>query len=422
MTPIAPAKAGEGLLTVSRYAAPMRLQQITERYLWIVGNLLVIGLFAIDLSQLHGLRVGDNVMWGRDFLNLWAGGRLAIDGRLDALYDLGRYHDFLQQSFGPLALHIYSYPPTSLLLDVPFGALPYPLAYALWTIGGAALFWWAARPHLRAAGLPAWLALVTPAATINLWAGHFGFLMGALWLLAFRDVDDRPKRAGLTTALMAVKPHMALLIPLLLLRRARWATILVAAAGVATIGAASLIAFGPGLWRTYLHATAALEISTMAMRDQFFQTMMTTTTVTMHQHALTVPFAGIAQAVTAVAALALLWRATAGGAPLAKLCFPAATATFLVLPYAFDYDMTVATLGLMLTLHRRWDALAGWERAALGAGFLVPQAGILLAMAGVPLVPVILLAALVVQLRAEGLLRRPESTRAEPVDALSALR
>jgi hypothetical protein len=218
---------------------------------------------------------------------------------------------------------------------------------------------------------------------------------------------------------MAVKPHMALLIPLLLLRRARWATIIVAGAGVATIGAASQIAFGPGLWRTYLHATAALEVSTMAMGDQFFQTMMTTTTVAMHQHALTVPFAGIAQA---VAALALLWRATAGVAPLAKLCFPAATATFLVLPYAFDYDMTVATLGLMLTLHRRWGALAGWERAALGAGFLVPQAGILLAMAGVPLVPVILLAALVVQLRAEGLLRRPESTRAEPVDALSALR
>lgn len=397
----------------------MRLQQVTERYLWIVGNLLVVGLFAIDLSQLHGLRVADNVMWGRDFLNLWAGGRLAIAGRLDALYDLGRYHDFLQASFGPLALHIYSYPPTSLLLDLPFGALPYPLAYALWTIGGAALFGWAARAHLREAGLPAWLALATPAATINLWAGHFGFLMGALWLLAFRDLDGRPKRAGLTTALMAVKPHMALLIPLLLLRRGRWTTILVAGAGVAAIAVASLLAFGPGLWRTYLHATAALEVSTMAMGDQFFQTMMVTTTVAMHQHALTAPLAGIAQIATAVAALVLLWRAMAGGGALARLCFPAATATFLVLPYAFDYDMTVAALGLMLTLHRRWDALAGWERAVLGAGFLVPQGGILLAMAGVPLVPVILLAALVVQLQAEGFLLRPKSVRAEPVEALS---
>ena len=382
----------------------MRLQRITERYLWIVGNLLVIGLFAIDISQLHGLRVDDNVMWGRDFLNLWAGGRLAIEGRLDALYDLGRYHDFLQASFGPLALHLYSYPPTSLLLDLPFGALPYGLAYALWTVGGAALFWWAARPHMREAGLPAWLALATPAATINLWAGHFGFLMGALWLLAFRDLDARPRRAGLTTALMAVKPHMALLIPLLLLRRQRWATIVVAGTGVAAIVAASLLAFGPGLWRTYLHATAALEVSTMAMGDQFFQTMMTSTTVAMHQHALTAPLAGIAQIVTAVAALALLWRASASGVPLARLCFPVATATFLVLPYAFDYDMTVATLGLMLTLHRRWEALAGWERAVLGAGFLVPQGCILLAMAGVPLVPVILLATLVVQLRAEGML------------------
>ncbi|PXA82976.1 hypothetical protein DMC47_44825 [Nostoc sp. 3335mG] len=388
----------------------MRLQQVTERYLFIVGNLLVIGLFAIDISQLSGLRIGDNVMWGRDFLNLWAGGRLAITGKLDALYDLGRYHDFLQHNFGPLALHIYSYPPTSLLLDVPFGALPYPLAYALWTIGGAALFWWAARPHLREAGLPTWLALVTPAATINLWAGHFGFLIGALWLLAFRDFDVRPKRAGVTTALMAVKPHMALLIPLLLLRRMRWTTILVAGIAVALIGAASLLAFRPALWSTYLHATAVLEVSTMAMGDQFFQTMMVTTTVAMHQHALTVPLAGIAQVVTAVTALVLLWRAAGRDVPLASLCFPAATATFLVLPYAFDYDMTVATLGLILTLHRRWDALAGWERAVLGAGFLVPQGCILLAMAGVPLVPVILLGALVVQLRAEGLLTSASKT------------
>jgi len=388
----------------------MRLQQVTERYLFIVGNLLVIGLFAIDISQIHGFRVGDNVMWGRDFLNLWAGGRLAIEGKLDALYDLGRYHDFLQASFGPLALHIYSYPPTSLLLDVPFGALPYALAYVLWTLGGAALFWRAARPHLREAGLPTWLALATPAATINLWAGHFGFLMGALWLLAFRDFDGKPKRAGLTTALMAVKPHMALLIPLLLLRRMRWSTILVAGAGVVVIVVASLLAFGPELWRTYLHATAALEVSTMAMSDQFFQTMMVTTTTAMHRHALTAPLAGIAQVVTAVAALALLWRTGGRDMPLARLCFPAATATFLVLPYAFDYDMTVAALGLMLTLHRRWDTLAGWERAVLGAGFLVPQGCILLAMAGVPIVPVILLAALVVQLRAEGLLAPAPNT------------
>jgi alpha-1,2-mannosyltransferase len=384
----------------------MRLQAITERYLWIVGNLLVIGLFAIDLSQLHGLRIGDNVMWGRDFLNLWSGGRLAIEGRPGLLYDLGGYHDFLQRQFGPLALHLYSYPPTALLLDIPFGALPYPLAYALWTIGGAALFWWAARPHLRAAGLPGWWALATPAATINLWAGHFGFVMGALWLLAFHNFDDRPRRGGAITALMAVKPHMALLIPLLLLRRAKWSAIVVATGGVAAIVLLSWIVFGPALWGTYLHATSALELSTMAMTDQFFQTMMPTTTIALRQHPLTAPFAMIGQAITALVAIVLLWRAAGRDVPIARLCFPAATATFLVLPYAFDYDMTVAALGLMLTLHRRWKTMSVWERTALGAGFLAPQLCILLGMTGVPLTPLLLLAALVAQMRAEGLLHK----------------
>jgi hypothetical protein len=393
----------------------MRLQAITERYLWIVGNLLVIGLFANDLSKIHGFRVGDKVMWGRDFVNMWAGGRLAIEGKLAQLYDLDGYHDFLQRNFGTLSMHNYSYPPTSLLLDLPFGAMPYPLAYVLWTVGSAALFWWAARPHLREAGLPVWLALLTPAATINLWAGHFGFLMGALWLFAFQDFDVRPRRAGITTALMAVKPHLALFIPLLLLRRLRWRTIAVAGTGVLLIVFVSVCAFGPSLWLTYVQATTALQVSMMAMTGQFFQTMMPTTTVALHQQPLTAPFASIAQVATAIIAIVLLWRAAGRDEPLAKLCFPAATATFLVLPYAFDYDMTVATLGLILTLHRRWDALAGWERAALAAGFLVPQACILLAAAGLPLAPFFLLAALFVQLRAEGLSPSyPRRGRASP--------
>ncbi|WBO24593.1 glycosyltransferase 87 family protein [Sphingomonas abietis] len=250
-----------------------------------------------------------------------------------------------------------------------------------------------------------------------MWAGHFGLLMGALWLIAFRHFDARPRRAGIATMLMVVKPHIALLIPLLLLRRRRWTTIAVAGIGVAAIVAASLLAFGPAVWWTYLHVTSALEVSAMAQTGQFFQTMMPTTIVAFRQQALTAPIAGIAQVVTAILALALLWHASGRDVPLAGLCFPAATATFLILPYAFDYDMTVATLGLMLTLHRRWDHLADWQRAVLAAGFVVPQLCIVLAMAGIPLAPIMLLAALFVQLQAEGLLDRGAALTTRPAPA-----
>ena len=391
-------------LTLFAHSDAMREQAFTERYLWIVGNLLVIGLFAVDVSQLQGFNVGGHVMWGRDFLIVWSAGRLAIEGQLAAIYDLGRFAAFQRATFGPLSMHIYSYPPSSLLLGLPFGALPYPLAYALWTIAGSSLFWWAARPHLAAAGLPSWLALATPAATINLWAGHFGFLLGALWLFAFRDFDRRPKRGGVITALMLVKPHMAVLIPVVLLRRARWGAIAAAAGGVALLVLLSLLAFGSAPWHRFFEVIGPIEALTFASTGQFFGTMMPGIAVALLRHPLTAPLAMPAQAAGAFVAIVLLWRATGRDVPIARLTFPAATATFLVLPYAFDYDMTVACLGLMLTLHRRWALIAIWERTALGVGFLVPQLCILLGLTGITVAPLILLAALIAQLRAEGLL------------------
>src|SRR5262249_45791200 len=92
--------------------------------------------------------------------------------------------------------------------------------------------------------------------------------------------------------------------------------------------------------------------------------------------------------------------------PIARLCFPAATATFLILPYAFGYDMTVACLGLFLTLHRNWERLTILERGVLGAAFMSPQLTILLSIAGLPLTPLLLLGGLAVQLRAEEFIPR----------------
>ena len=62
-----------------------------------------------------------------------------------------------------------------------------------------------------------WLAVLTPAALMNIWAGHYGFLVGALFLLGWERLDRRPWQAGLFFGLMLIKPHLAILIPLVLL-------------------------------------------------------------------------------------------------------------------------------------------------------------------------------------------------------------
>ena len=81
-------------------------------------------------------------------------------------------------------------------------------------------------------------------------------------------------------------------------------------------------------------------------------------------------------------------RAAAVAMP--DLAMLTATATFLVLPYAFNYDLTV----VMIAAVRLWaDPQATRVERALGVtGFLSPQIGMLLAPLGVPAIPLMLAA------------------------------
>lgn len=80
--------------------------------------------------------------------------------------------------------------------------------------------------------------------------------------------------------------------------------------------------------------------------------------------------------------------------PLALL---AATATFLVLPYAFNYDLTVVSLAAVATMSRDMGPV---DRRLAAVGFLSPQLGMLLAMFGLPVMPLMLAGLAIVQFRA----------------------
>lgn len=365
---------------------------------FVIGNLFILVLFARDIVRFdHGL-VANNAFWGRDFINVWSAGRLLIEGRLAILYDLPAYHAWQVSHFGAIGQHNFSYPPLVLPLMLPFGALPYPLALAAWTLATGALFLHAARPWWReATGLPAWLVLATPAALVNVWAGHYGSLVGALLLYGWRALEQgRARRAGLFFGLLAIKPHLAMLIPLVLLVRREWRAAFTAAATVGALVGFSVLLFPPALWQQYLGATAGLQASMIDAGDNFFRYMSTSLATALI--ALSVPH-GVALACQAVLGLA----ATAAVAHAARACsvrttaLMAATATFLILPYAFNYDLTVVALAAGLLLAR--SDLTGLEqRLALG-GFVAPQVGMTLSGFGVPGIPMLLLGLFMVQCR-----------------------
>jgi hypothetical protein len=370
-------------------------------FLALLGSFPVFLLFAVDVGDLNGAFMKTGHIWGRDFVNLWSGGRLVTEGRVDLLYSAPDYVAWQQQNVGPIKPHFYSYPPSSLFLAAPFGLLPYFAALALWLAGTLALFLWAARPYVRAVpGFPLWLAAITPAATVNIWAGHYGFLVGAFWLACFARVRTEPGRAGLFAALLTIKPHLGLLLPPILLARRAWRTIAVAAVGAALLVVVSGALFGFDLWYEYLTKMSRFQANLLKDRTSFFLGMMpgafTSVRYTMQTGDLA---AWILHVVAAATALFLCWKAQRKGAGLHDMAFIAASATFLILPYAFNYDMTVVSLGFALILFRQWDELGWLERAALIGGFLSPQLTFLGKLAGLPLAPAVLLAGLYVQVR-----------------------
>lgn len=47
-----------------------------------------------------GLTAGSDVAFGGDFINFWSAPRLALLGRVDEVYDAGRFHAFQKEMLG----------------------------------------------------------------------------------------------------------------------------------------------------------------------------------------------------------------------------------------------------------------------------------------------------------------------------------
>ncbi len=357
---------------------------------WAITLLVAGAIFLRDfLHTGAGLSISGNALWGRDFVNVYTSGMLVLEGRLDLIYDVEAYRAFQFGLFdGGLRHHNYSYPPVTLLYTWLFALLPYPAAWGLWLAGTGALFVLAARPYLKGAGIGAWAAILAPASIVNIWAGHYGFLIGGLWLLAWSVLPRRPALAGILIGLMLVKPHLAILAPLVLLWRREWTAIAAAAATVALLVLLSGLLFGFHLWATYLTETALLQAAMVDDVGAFFMRMMPTLVPALAIAGMPVGPAMIVQGVAAIAAILALLKYLPRDSREAGLA--AATASFLVLPYAFAYDMTVAGLAGLILFRRSLETRPPLFALVAGFAALVPMAVLYLNAVPLPVAPVLI--------------------------------
>jgi hypothetical protein len=320
---------------------------------------------------------------GRDFVNTWLGGQLALTGDPAPYFGPNAYNALLAEKFGPsYPWHIWSYPPHFLLFTWVWGLMPYMPAYVLYSLFGLILYLAVVtdgRP--RADHLV--LLILAPAVTVNIWCGQTGFLIAALLIGGLTQLDRRPLLAGVLFGMLSIKPQLGLLLPLMLALTGRWRTIAAAAATIAVLVAAASLAFGPNVWIAYVND--AMPTQTAVIFKDFEHYMVHMPTAFMNAKAARLPLsvAISAQAlVSAAAVLAVAWTFWRRREPdLSNALF--VTATFLVTPYAFNYDM-VAFGWVAIKLIERTDNDA-WDYGLLLAVWAVPFLTVPIGMAGLPL-------------------------------------
>ena len=326
-----------------------------------------------EITGMHGLRVNNHALLGRDFINIWHGGQEAARHGAQGVYDRDAYRKTLYQKAGFAGLYAYSYPPHMLLLSLPFGVVSYLAALAGWLILTFGFFWYAAGPWLREVGLPTWASLILPATVVNIWAGHFGFLIGALALYGWWRGQTDPKRSGLAFAVMTVKPHMGILVPLVLAMKRQWNTAWWAAAGTGMLVAISILVFGAWSWTTWLSSTLSFQAGLIEIVPrQPYSYMMPTSGRLLYAFTRDTRLVELLQIVIGLYAAGVVIWAHKRGIPIRDLGLLSIIAIPLILPYSFNYDM-VALCVVALVSAARWRPR--WyspDRAVYAAAFMIP--------------------------------------------------
>jgi hypothetical protein len=191
-----------------------------------------------------------------DFAVYYIFARVGIDHGWRSLYDAGAMRqEWL--SLGSAFLYPALYPPTLAWFVAPFAALPFAAGYALWNvllIASLLVTWWLTVPAST------WLARIGHlAVAVALPAVAFGLLLGQVVIVVAAAVaiswwllrHNRPLAAGLVLSLIALKPQLALMVPVALLVAGQSRVFVGWAAGSLVMLGAALATIGFGGLQTY---------------------------------------------------------------------------------------------------------------------------------------------------------------------------
>jgi alpha-1,2-mannosyltransferase len=226
--------------------------------LWLIVVGLVCGFYGLGAIAIYAIYFGKQP-W-QDWMVYYTAGRSYLDGNLPLIFDGQRFTAQMNADFAawlprPLSFHPWLYPPTYLLLLIPFALLPFATACVIFLMAtyGCLLV---AVSCVTQAGYRRWLhwlsLTLAPAAWFNIGTGQNAFLTTALLVGGFGLLARRPFVAGMLLGLLSYKPQLWLLAPVALVAARQWRALAGAFAVASGMVLASLVVFGIEPWRAWI--------------------------------------------------------------------------------------------------------------------------------------------------------------------------
>ncbi len=203
----------------------------------------------------HWLFDSDGRVIPTDFVNVWAAGRLVLEGRPEAAYDQAIHKAVEDASIGYAFEGYYGwlYPPPFLFVAALLATMPLAAAQVLWSFLTFPAYVAAIRV-IVGQRIGILLACAFPAVLANFVVGQNGFFSAALLGGALGCMQRRPVLAGCFLGLLTYKPHLGVLFPLVLIAGGRWRVFFAAAAVAILVSAMSWAAFGTSTWTAFVHS------------------------------------------------------------------------------------------------------------------------------------------------------------------------
>jgi hypothetical protein len=215
--------------------------------------LLSLGLTLV--GYVTRILINHDVVGGlsRDFMCFWSVSKLSLQGEAASAFDFGVLAP-LQRSIGSGdTFYTWSYPPTFQLLILPLAYVSPLVSQFVWGAAGTFTMVVALRRILPQRQVVL-VVISTSLFITNLCLGQIGIWIAALYLLGIASLlksDAAIPWGAAAFGLAVIKPHLGLMIPVMLLIKKQWAAFAVAALAAITLVLASLVVFGFSLWQLF---------------------------------------------------------------------------------------------------------------------------------------------------------------------------